>query len=393
MTFTGGVKMYTNKWIEEFEKHSNKKVLLMLSGGKDSSASLHMLSKAGVDVTAIHFKHKWGYNLSTEEARRLCKQLNVPLLEIDFSERFYGAVQGYKGGRPCLLCKPKMYEIVIEKLEEGDYGWVCIGDNANDRTTIVRLIDYIQDREGENKYCSTYFGSERGIVLPDGIKVVRPLLDLEAQQVEEYLKDNGISIRKNHSTGDKYFEYAREGCPVQFHDPGHEITEENMENLQKYNLLITEFAKKHNIRASIHLPSTFIITIPRGYETKVGKYLESKGAKINWDINGDFKTNKHRILLTINNLDKAIFDENIQEGLFERMFERLELKIKDKEFHEYDSELNYLYDLDLSNVSCRYIKDMNLLSIDFISDIRIEEKKLENLVLEIFRTRNFEILK
>lgn len=385
--------MYENKWLNEFEKNSNKKVLLMLSGGKDSSASLHILSKAGVDVTAIHFKHKWGYNLSTEEARRLCKKLNISLIEIDFSENFYNAIRDYKGGRPCLLCKPKMYEIVIEKLKKGDYGWVCIGDNANDRTTIVRLMDYIKDKDNENKYCSTYFGSERGIVLPDRIKVIRPLLDLEAQQVEEYLENNEISIKKNHSTGDKYFEYAREGCPVQFHDPGYKITEENMDDLQKYNLLITKIAKEYNIRASIHLPSTFIVTIPKGYERKVGEYLESKGAKINWNINSNFKINKHRVLLMIKNLNEAVFNENIQEVLFERMFERLELKIRDKKFYKYNSELNYIYELELANVSCRYIKDINLLSIDFISDIRLNEEKLENLILEIFRTRNFQILK
>lgn len=385
--------MYENNWIEEFENHSNKRVLLMLSGGKDSSACLHILSKAQVDVTAIHFTHKWGYSLSTEEARNLCAKLNIPLIEVDFSESYYDAVHGYKGGRPCLLCKPKMYELVIEELRKNNYGWVCIGDNANDRTTIVRLMDYIKHKVDENPYCSTYFGSERGIVLPGGVKVLRPLLNLESLQVEQYLKDNGISIRKNHCTGDKYFEYAREGCPVQFHDPGHEITEENMNNLKKYNLLITKFARERNIRASVHLPSTFIITIPIGYEVEAGKYLENEGLKVNWNINNTCKIDKERLLLTLKNMDSAIFNENIQESLFERMFERLEFKIKNKEFHEYDSELNYIYDLGTCNVNCRYIKNMNLLSIDFISDITIDETNVRNLVIEIFRTRNFSLLK
>lgn len=385
--------MDINKWIEKLENSDNKKVLLMLSGGKDSSACLHILSKAKVDVTAIHFTHKWGYSLSTEEARNLCAKLNVPLLEVDFSQKFYDAIQGYKGGRPCLLCKPQMYEVVIEKLNEGDYGWVCIGDNANDRTTIVRLMDYIKDKKDENQYCSTYFGSERGVVLPRGVQVLRPILDLEALEVEEYLKENDICIRKNHSTGDKYFEYAREGCPVQFHDPGYEITNESINNLKKYNLLIAKFAKERNIRASVHLPSTFIITIPAGFEVEAGKYLESEGLKINWDINDNFKMDKERLCLTIKSLDQSIFNANIQEGLFERMFERLELKVKSKEFHEYSSEKNYIYDLDGCNVSCRYMKNMNILSIDFISNVSIDEMKIRNLVVEIFRTRNFSLHK
>lgn len=384
--------MYINKWNDEFRKSPNQKVLLMLSGGKDSSACLHILINAGIDVTAIHFTHRWGYSISTNEARKLCGKFNIPLIEVDFSKDFYDAVISYKGGRPCLLCKPQMYKLVIDEVVKNGYGWICIGDNADDRTTIVRCLDYIKNKNDETLYCSTYFGSERGIMLPSGIKVLRPLLDLESLRVEEYLRENGITIDKNHCTGDKYFEYSREGCPIQFNDPGYELTEINMNNLHKYNLLITSFAREKSIKASIHLPSTFIITIPTGYEVDAGRYLESYGLKIDWNINSSQNLNEEVMYLVIKDLDEAIFKDNILEGLFERMFERLELKVKNVQHYECETDLYYTYDLNKCNVSCRYIKNKRLLSINFISEIVLDKMKVSNLVVEIFRTRNYKIL-
>jgi hypothetical protein len=161
----------------------NPNVLLMLSGGKDSSACLHMFVQAGIQVTAIHFKHKWGSTISTGEAQRRCREWSVEFLEIDISERFLDTIKGYRGGRPCLLCKPVMYEYVINELETGNYGWICIGDNADDKTTIMRIDDYTQDRPLENEYISRYFGSERGVVLPDKVRVVRPIIEWPVEDI------------------------------------------------------------------------------------------------------------------------------------------------------------------------------------------------------------------
>lgn len=91
------IELYINRWIDDFWKSANKKVLLMLSGGKDSSECLYILINAGIDVTAIHFTHIWGYSISTNEARELFGKFNVLLIEVDFSKDFYDAVIDYKG--------------------------------------------------------------------------------------------------------------------------------------------------------------------------------------------------------------------------------------------------------------------------------------------------------
>lgn len=383
--------MSKEPWIEELKKSKNNNVLLMLSGGKDSSACLHKLVYNNISVIAIHFTHKWNHIISTNEARRLCKEMNVELIEIDITEEFLNAVKGYRGGRPCLLCKPKMYDKVLEEIK-GKYGWICIGDNADDRTTIVRINDYIKNKTNESLYCNTYFGNERGIILPKKVNVLRPLLDLNSAQVEEYLMLNKIEIKKNNSTGDKYFEYSREGCPIQFHDPGYEIKEETMDDLKKYNLLICEFAKENNIRASIHLPSTFIITVPKGYEIEAGKYLEEHGLIIDWEINSVKKLIRKRKIITLYKMKSRIFKKDTAEILFERMFERLEMKLIGKKIYcEFEHGLNYFYELKNCSVRCSYINHLEILTIDFTSEDLIDDSKIENLIIEIFRTRNYEI--
>lgn len=53
---------------------------------------------------------------------------------------------------------------------------------------------------------------------PDGMKVIRPLINMSAKKVEPFFESENIVIKRINSTGDKYFEYHREGCPAQFAD-------------------------------------------------------------------------------------------------------------------------------------------------------------------------------
>ena len=381
----------TSNWVDCVSSSENGRVLMMLSGGKDSSAALLVLKELDLDVTAVHFTHAWGYEVSTGEARKLCRELSVPLLEVDFTDEFCAAVANYLGGRPCLLCKPQMYRKVIDIVRQKRFGWVCIGDNANDRTTIARLKDHLGNQGEEDHLCSTYFGSERGVMLPEGVKVLRPLLDLTSMQVEGLLRTKGVSVQNNCSTGDKYFEYSREGCPVQFCDPGYPLTEALMDDLKKYNLIISDFARDRKIKASVHLPSTFIVTIPRGMEAAAGSYLEARGLAINWEVNRECREIMTRRVLTIKIHNGKLLDPAIFEILMHRFFERLELR---PEFvcQENSADMTrYTYaDKDLRVEIAAHPKT-NIISYDFMGFPGIEHDTVANLIVEIYRTRQFSV--
>lgn len=257
------------------------KALIMLSGGKDSCACLHMLKAQKMEITAIHFVHQWGYQIVTDEARRICNEYEVPLIIYDYSKELLDALKGFKGGRPCILCKEKMYEISLQIAVEKKIDYICIGDNANDTTIIARIRKWINRGLNESLFLNTFLDSN--ISLSNGVRVIRPIIDMTSDDVLQYLEKNDIKIQRVGDTGDKYFEYSREGCPIQFHDPGTEITVSNMEKLHDYNTILSTFARENGIRASIHMPSEFIITIPKGYEEKARDYLLSVGLPLKND--------------------------------------------------------------------------------------------------------------
>lgn len=374
----------------------NPKVIAMLSGGKDSIASVILLKEKGIDVTAIHFVHKWGAEIPTEEAKRICNEYNIPLIIKDYTQEFCEAVNGYTAGRPCLICKKQMYKVLLGYLSSNEYGWLCIGDNSNDRTTIARIKNYINEGHSEDSLlCSGYFGSEMGIVLPKGMKVIRPLINMTANEVEEFLKSEKINIKRINSTGDKYFEYHREGCPVQFADIGVKLNENLYADLKTYNDCITEYARQEGILASIHMPSTFIITIPRGFEEQAAEYLKKRGLIVNDDINSSDIPFREELVAYVYDLNNNILITSAYEKVFRRFLERLELFGKNIKINCVDEnviciyndahtslEMNLKFDVSEATIVYSYNKE---------SSGRKNKQVFDNLILEMFRTRKYKV--
>ena len=97
---------------------NNKKVIIGLSGGVDSAVSMLLLREKGAIVEALHMTN-WHdddqYCSAAEDlqdAKKLCKQLSVPLHHINFTKEyrenvFESFLDEYKKGRtpnPDILC-------------------------------------------------------------------------------------------------------------------------------------------------------------------------------------------------------------------------------------------------------------------------------------------------
>lgn len=374
----------------------NPKVIAMLSGGKDSIASVILLKEKGIDVTAIHFVHKWGAEIPTEEAKRICNEYNIPLIIKDYTQEFCEAVNGYTAGRPCLICKKQMYKVLLGYLSSNEYGWLCIGDNSNDRTTIARIKNYINEGHSEDSLlCSGYFGSEMGIVLPKGMKVIRPLINMTANEVEEFLKSEKINIKRINSTGDKYFEYHREGCPVQFADIGVKLNENLYADLKTYNDCITEYARQEGILASIHMPSTFIITIPRGFEEQAAEYLKKRGLIVNDDINSSDIPFREELVAYVYDLNNNILITSAYKKVFRRFLERLELFGKNIKINCVDENVICIYNDAHTSLEMNLKFDVSeatkVYSYNKESSGRKNKQVFDNLILEMFRTRKYKV--
>ena len=194
--------------------YADEKILVQYSGGKDSSACLIKLVEEKAYVEAVHFTHKYAYSVPTEEAKRICSEFEVKLHVIDISAQISELLLNDFKGRPCRACKGIMDKITVEMAQKFDFNYICVGDTASDKT----LVERIKQNGDRELSISKYFN--KNVPLPDDIFILRPLIKYSNDAVFSFLKQRSVCIKRVNDTGDKYFEYSREGCPLQFKDYG-----------------------------------------------------------------------------------------------------------------------------------------------------------------------------
>lgn len=369
-----------------FKEIENKKVLLQLSGGKDSVACLMLLKENNIDFEAIHFAHKWCYDIPTQVAQKICDEQNIKLNIVDVSENVKEVFLDNYKERPCRNCKSVMDRITVEYAEDNGFNYICVGDSKSDTMLINRLIEDISVENEDDLYINRYFNAK--VNLPQSISIIRPLVNMKNEDIFAYLKTKNVEVKRVNDTGDKYFEYSREGCPLQFKDFGEAYTEELMDNLLAGNKLCSEFATENGIRASVHLPSGFIVTIPEGYESACEKYLNERGFRIDRADQEEFEQFERTIFSV--RVNKGILeDKEILEKAILRVCERLEVKIK--KYIDNDEFINITLDKGALSV---YVNAANrTLNFNFTYKDELDEKAIENIIIEIFHTRTFSIHK
>lgn len=354
------------------------KVLMQLSGGKDSIACMILLKEYGVKIEAIHFTHAYGYSLPTSMAKKTCEALGVSLHIEDITSSIETVFFNGFNGRPCRYCKGIMDKITMDYAIRRSCSLICVGDTKDDKTLINRL----REKEKSINPISRYFNQV--VQLPEEISIYRPLLEYDGSETLKIVQNKFSWFQRINDTGDKYFEYSREGCPLQFKDYGAQYTKELVYELKHLNTLCGEFASQKGIRASIHLPSEFIVTIPQGYENECRQYLQSHGAKLLYKPKENPKI--HHILIDIN-INQSMRDYNIIKMVCDRLLERLSICGK----------LNFVNKI--GHLSKRaVIIDVVIIDIDrLIISIMSKEARwqptfVEGLCVEIFHTRDFNVL-
>lgn len=357
-------------------KHENGKVILQLSGGKDSVACLLMLKESGISFKAIHFVHEWNYQIPTNETIRICKEQDVELKIVDITRELKEVLIGYSG-RPCRICKSVMDKKTVEYAISVDANYICTGDSKSDRTLFNRIenADSVYSRQ-----ISRYFN--KAVELPENISILRPLSEMDNNDVFRYLAERNVVVNRVNDTGDKYYEYSREGCPLQFKDYGVPFSVELMDELHRLNTMCSQFATEKGIRASVHLPSRYIITIPLGNVAECREYLKLEKAEQSAVVN-----NKH-FYVNIQISNNVAEKKDIAEEMVRRFFERLDLKI---ESSNNLSENFIRFILKNGSANVEIFADENLLNMNIRTPLNLSCGRIEELIREIFHTEFYSV--
>ncbi len=125
----------------------NKKILVGVSGGVDSSVCVDLLKKQGFDVYGAVINFNNHSDSAITDAHRVCEHLNIPICVIDARESFEKNVvmpfcQNYVDGKtpnPCVVCNPlvklkslcdKADEMGIFYVATGHYAQICEADGV-----------------------------------------------------------------------------------------------------------------------------------------------------------------------------------------------------------------------------------------------------------------------
>ncbi|MCW5197992.1 hypothetical protein F1Z41_05995 [Clostridium perfringens] len=111
------------------------RALAMVSGGLDSILAAKLIKDQGIEVIGICFK---SYFFNEENAKRMCKQIDMPLEVVDFSEEHFEMVKDPKHGErkkyePMYRLSCNDDEIFRRIIKKFDADFIITGEVLNQR--------------------------------------------------------------------------------------------------------------------------------------------------------------------------------------------------------------------------------------------------------------------
>lgn len=120
------------------------KALAMVSGGLDSILAAKLIKEQGIEVVGVCFR---SYFFSEASAIKMTKQIDIPLIVVDFSPEHFELVKNPKHGRgknmnPCIDCHAMMMNYAGKLLEEHNADFIITGEVLNQRPMSAKQTSF-----------------------------------------------------------------------------------------------------------------------------------------------------------------------------------------------------------------------------------------------------------
>lgn len=186
------------------------KVVVAVSGGADSMALLHLLTRVrtdwNLDLVVAHLDHNIRPESADDEAHviRTARRWNLPCETTRLSS---GALK-QKGNMEATARRFRyqfLAQVAVDQQVEGCPVDVAVAHTANDQAETV-LMNLIR---GSGVHGLAGMPAVRPLLLQDqpvpGVRVVRPMLKIARSEILQYLGENDISWREDASNQDRAF--------------------------------------------------------------------------------------------------------------------------------------------------------------------------------------------
>ena len=167
-------------FVNFMQAYKNTKLALGVSGGVDSMCLLYWLHEIGADFYCLHVNHRLRpeADIETEYVKNVCNQLNIPC------HIFY-----WDGAKPEngleAAAREVRYKMMTDFCHENNIEYLVTAHQMDDQ--IETFLMNLSRGSGLYGLSAMLPKSER-----NGIKILRPLLEVPRSEIRKYCDDNNI---------------------------------------------------------------------------------------------------------------------------------------------------------------------------------------------------------